>query len=114
METKIERTHWGNGKLRSEQPRVGGERHGLQRWWWESGQLRSERPYVGGVPHGVRKWWYPSGQQESEIPYVGGVWHGMVKYWHQNGDIGWFWLWNQGEQVATFYPRNETQRWKLK
>jgi antitoxin component YwqK of YwqJK toxin-antitoxin module len=90
METKVERTYHPNGKLRSETPRVGGKRHGVWKWWW------------------------PDGEPSSEVPYVGGVWHGMVKYWHQNGDIDEFWLWNQGEQVATFYPRNQTQRWKLK
>jgi antitoxin component YwqK of YwqJK toxin-antitoxin module len=90
METKIERTYWGNGKLRSETPRVGGKRHGLQRWWYSNGQLGSEKPYVDGVVHG------------------------MAKYWNRNGDIDCFWLYNQGEHVATFNPRNQTKRWKLK
>jgi antitoxin component YwqK of YwqJK toxin-antitoxin module len=114
METEIERTYWENGQLESEQPHVGGKLHGVTKWWYQSGQQESEQPHVGGVPHGVRKWWRSSGQQESEIPYVGGEWHGMVKNWHPDGDIGVFWLYNKGEYVATFYPRNETQRWKLK
>jgi antitoxin component YwqK of YwqJK toxin-antitoxin module len=90
METKIERTHWGSGKL------------------------RSELPYVSGVPHGVWKWWWESGQLRSEYPYVDGVVHGMAKGWGRNGDIGWFRLYNKGEYVAKFYPQNKTQRWKLK
>jgi antitoxin component YwqK of YwqJK toxin-antitoxin module len=90
METKIERTHWGNGKL------------------------NSERPYVGGVPHGLQRWWHPNGQLRSEQPYVGGMLHGMAKWWHRDGDIVEFWLWNQDELVAKFFPRNQTQRWKLK
>jgi antitoxin component YwqK of YwqJK toxin-antitoxin module len=90
METEIERTYWGDG------------------------QLRSELLYVNGVLHGMGRWWYPNGQLRLERAYVGGVWHGMEKYWHQNGDIDEFWLWNQDELVARFYPRNQTQRWKLK
>jgi antitoxin component YwqK of YwqJK toxin-antitoxin module len=90
METKIERVYWNSGKLRSETPRVGGKRHGLMKWWRESGQLFLE------------------------CPYVDGKWHGMSKSWDRDGDIDEFWLCNQGEQVAVFYPKNATQRWKLK
>jgi antitoxin component YwqK of YwqJK toxin-antitoxin module len=90
METKIERTHWSNGQLQSEWPCVGGMRHGLTKWWWSNGQLRLERAYVGGV------------------------WHGMEKRWDPYGNIAYFWLYNQNELVAKFYPRNQTQRWKLK
>jgi antitoxin component YwqK of YwqJK toxin-antitoxin module len=90
METKIERTYHGNGKLRSETPRVGGKRHGLTKWWWKNGKPSYEQPYVGGMRHG------------------------MVKHWLQNGGIRVFWLYNKGEQVARFFPRNQTQRWKLK
>jgi antitoxin component YwqK of YwqJK toxin-antitoxin module len=90
METKIERTYYPNGKL------------------------YSERPYVGGVLHGVAKWWWPSGQLWLECTYVDGKWHGMAKWWHESGGIDEFHLYNQGEQVAEFNPRNEAQRWKLK
>jgi antitoxin component YwqK of YwqJK toxin-antitoxin module len=90
METKVERIYWGDGRLRLEQPYVGGKQHGMAKWWWESGQLESEQPYVNGVRHGMAKWW------------------------GRNGDIDCFWLWNQGELVAKFFPKNETQRWKLK
>jgi antitoxin component YwqK of YwqJK toxin-antitoxin module len=90
METKVERAYWGNGKLQSERPYVDGMLHGMERWWWESGQLWSEYSYEGGKRHGVEK------------------------QWNQNGDIAYFCLYNQNEQVAKFYPRNETQRWKLK
>jgi antitoxin component YwqK of YwqJK toxin-antitoxin module len=90
METKIERTYWGNG------------------------QLYSETPYAGEKPHGTAKWWHPSGQLGSEYPYVDGKPHGMVKQWDPYGNIEYFRLYNQGEYVATFYPRNQTQRWKLK
>jgi antitoxin component YwqK of YwqJK toxin-antitoxin module len=86
----------------------------IKRKYWDNGQLRSEHPYMGGIPHGVMKWWYPSGQLGSETSYVGGVVHGMAKHWRQDGDIVWSRLYNQGEVVATFYPKNETQRWKLK
>jgi antitoxin component YwqK of YwqJK toxin-antitoxin module len=86
----------------------------IKRIYWDNGKLYSEQPYVDGVLHGTVKWWRESGQLSSEHIYVDGKRHGMVKYWHQNGDIDEFWLWNQGEQVATFYPRNQTQRWKLK
>jgi antitoxin component YwqK of YwqJK toxin-antitoxin module len=114
METKVERIYWGDGQLRSEATYVGGMLHGTVKWWWKSGELRSERPYVGGVLHGVAKWWYRDGQLELEVPYVGGKSHGMEKWWHPNGDIRWFRLYNQGEQVAEFNPKNETQKWKLK
>jgi antitoxin component YwqK of YwqJK toxin-antitoxin module len=90
METEIERTYHPNGKLQSEQPHVDGVRHGLTKYWRRNGQLESEHPYVDGKPHGVWKWWRP------------------------NGDIVEFWLWNQDELVAKFFPRNETQKWKLK
>jgi antitoxin component YwqK of YwqJK toxin-antitoxin module len=90
METKIKRTYWGDGRLQSEYSHVGGKQHGMSKWWRESGKLESEQPYVGGVRHGMAKWW------------------------RQNGDIGEFCLWNQNEQVARFYPRNQMQRWKLK
>jgi antitoxin component YwqK of YwqJK toxin-antitoxin module len=90
METEIERTYWGNGQLQSETPYAGGVLHGLTKYWRRNGQLESEHPYVDGKPHGVWKWW------------------------HQNGDIDEFNLYNQNELVAIFYPRNETQRWKLK
>jgi antitoxin component YwqK of YwqJK toxin-antitoxin module len=90
METKIERTYWSNGNL------------------------HSETPYVNGVWHGIRKRRWSSGQLGSEMPYVGGMLHGMAKGWSPNGDIEWFRLYNQGEYVAKFFPRNKTQRWKLK
>jgi antitoxin component YwqK of YwqJK toxin-antitoxin module len=90
METKIERTYHPNGKLRSEVTYVGGERHGLTKYWWKSGELSSEYTYVGGERHGMIKWWY------------------------RDGDIEYFRLYNQGEAVATFYPKDKTQRWKLK
>jgi antitoxin component YwqK of YwqJK toxin-antitoxin module len=90
METKVEREYWGSGELRLEQPHVGGKQHGMSTYWWKSGELESEQPYVNGVRHG------------------------MAKCWRQDGGIDGFWLYNQGEQVAKFYPRNETQRWKLK
>jgi antitoxin component YwqK of YwqJK toxin-antitoxin module len=90
METKIERTYYPNG------------------------ELNSELPYVGGKLHGVGKWWRESGQLFLECPYVDGKRHGMSKQWWRNGDISGFWLYNQGELVATFYPQNKTQRWKLK
>jgi antitoxin component YwqK of YwqJK toxin-antitoxin module len=86
----------------------------IERTYHPNGQLRSEHTYVGGVPHGAWKWWHQNGQLGSERSYVGGVRHGMDKLWRQNGDIEDFWLYNQGEQVAKFYPRNQTQRWKLK
>jgi antitoxin component YwqK of YwqJK toxin-antitoxin module len=90
METKIERTYHPNGKLQSERPYVGGVRHGLTKWWWSNGQLGSETSYVGGMRHGMEKWW------------------------SQSGGIAYYCLYNQGEQVAKFFPRNQTQRWKLK
>jgi antitoxin component YwqK of YwqJK toxin-antitoxin module len=90
METKVERKYWSSGELCSETPYVDGVRHGLQRSWRQNGELWSERPYVDGELHGMDKWW------------------------HRNGDIDEFWLWNQNELVAKFYPRNQTQRWKLK
>jgi antitoxin component YwqK of YwqJK toxin-antitoxin module len=90
METKIERTYWGDG------------------------QLRSELLYVNEVRHGLSKWRYQSGELGSEVPYVDGVVHGMAKYWRRNGDISGFWLYNQDELVAKFNPKNKTQRWKLK
>jgi antitoxin component YwqK of YwqJK toxin-antitoxin module len=90
METKIKRTYWSNGKLQSERSRVDGKLHGMVKHWYESGQLRSEYPYI-----------------DEEL-------HGMAKWWHQDGGIRWFWLYNKGELVTTFYPKNETQRWKLK
>jgi antitoxin component YwqK of YwqJK toxin-antitoxin module len=86
----------------------------IERKYWKSGKLQSETPYVNGTLHGVWKLWWENGQQESEQPYVDGKLHGMEKSWWQDGDIYYFWLWNQDELVATFYPRNETQRWKLK
>jgi hypothetical protein len=90
METEIKREYWDNGKLQSETSYVGGVRHGVERWWWENGELWSEYSYEGGKRHG------------------------MMKQWWENGDIYYFCLWNQNEQVARFYPRNKTQRWKLK
>jgi antitoxin component YwqK of YwqJK toxin-antitoxin module len=90
METKIKRTYWSDGKLRSEYAYVGGERHGVHKWWYESGQLGSEYPYVDGKQHG------------------------MAKYLRRNGDIIFYYLYNQDEEVATFYPQNQTQKWKLK
>jgi antitoxin component YwqK of YwqJK toxin-antitoxin module len=90
METKIERIYHPNGQLRSEQPHVGGKRHGLMKWWFSNGQLCSEYTYVDGVLHG------------------------MDKQWSYSGDIDKFLLYNKGKAVATFYPKNETQRWKLK
>jgi antitoxin component YwqK of YwqJK toxin-antitoxin module len=113
METKVEREYWDNGQLRSEATYVGGERHGLTKWWWSNGQLRLERAYVDGVRHGMEKWWWPDGELGSENRYVDGKRHGMSKCWDRNGGV-WFYLYNQGEQVAKFYPRNQTQRWKLK
>jgi antitoxin component YwqK of YwqJK toxin-antitoxin module len=90
METEIKRTYHGNGQLWSEHPYVDGMLHGMVKWWWEDGQLSSEHPYVGGELHGMMKWW------------------------DQDGGIGWFYLYNQGEYVARFYPKNETHKWKLK
>jgi antitoxin component YwqK of YwqJK toxin-antitoxin module len=86
----------------------------IEREYWDNGKLRSETPYAGEKPHGVSKWWYESGQLWSEQPYVNGVRHGMSRQWDRDGDIAVFWLCNQGELVAVFYPRNQTQRWKLK
>jgi antitoxin component YwqK of YwqJK toxin-antitoxin module len=86
----------------------------IKRAYWDNGELRSEHPYVDGKLHGVRKWWWESGQLWLEQLYVDGVLHGMVKEWRRNGDIGCFLLWNQDELVAKFYPKNKTQRWKLK
>jgi antitoxin component YwqK of YwqJK toxin-antitoxin module len=62
----------------------------IEREYWDNGKLRSERAYVGGELHGMIKWWY------------------------RDGDIEYFRLYNQGEAVATFYPKDKTQRWKLK
>jgi antitoxin component YwqK of YwqJK toxin-antitoxin module len=90
METKVERKYWGSGELQSETPYVNGTLHGVWKLWWENGKPWSERPYVGGKRHGMAKWGSP------------------------NGDIDEFWLWNQDELVAKFFPRNQTQRWKLK
>jgi antitoxin component YwqK of YwqJK toxin-antitoxin module len=114
METKVELTYWENGQLRSETPRVGGKRHGMEKWWHPNGQLDSEYPYASGMLHGMMKYWHPNGQQESEQSYVDGKLHGMAKWWRQDGDVDEFCLYNQNEQVAKFYPRNQTQRWKLK
>jgi antitoxin component YwqK of YwqJK toxin-antitoxin module len=86
----------------------------IERIYHPNGQLRSEYLYVDGKRHGIMKWWYQDGQLESEHPYVDGKLHGMEKSWWQDGDIYYFWLWNQGELVTAFYPKNETQRWKLK
>jgi antitoxin component YwqK of YwqJK toxin-antitoxin module len=86
----------------------------IKRIYHPNGQLHSERAYVGGVRHGLTKYWWKSGELCSEYPYVDGKSHGMVKHWLQNGDIRCFWIWNQNEHVASFYPRNKTQRWKLK
>jgi antitoxin component YwqK of YwqJK toxin-antitoxin module len=86
----------------------------IKRKYWDNGQLRSERPCVDGIPHGLTKWWYENGQLWLEQPCVDGVLHGMVKWWWQSGGIDEFRLYNQGELVAKFYPRNQTQRWKLK
>jgi antitoxin component YwqK of YwqJK toxin-antitoxin module len=62
----------------------------------------------------IKRTYHLNGQLGSETSYVDGKPHGMEKWWSQNGDIVWFRLYNQGEVVATFYPKNETQRWKLK
>jgi antitoxin component YwqK of YwqJK toxin-antitoxin module len=86
----------------------------IERDYYENGKPWSEQPYVDGKLHGIWKWWYPSGKLSSEATYVDGVRHGMQKWWHPNGNIDEFWLYNQGEVVAKFYPKNETQRWKLK
>jgi antitoxin component YwqK of YwqJK toxin-antitoxin module len=86
----------------------------IEREYHPNGRLRLETPYAGGVLHGLTKYWYSNGELGSEKPYVDGKRHGMAKYWNRNGDIDCFWLYNQGEHVATFNPRNQTQRWKLK
>jgi antitoxin component YwqK of YwqJK toxin-antitoxin module len=86
----------------------------IKRTYWSNGQLQSEWPCVDGIPHGLTKWWWSNGQLGSAVPYVDGMPHGMIKWWHRDGDIDGFWLWNQGEVVAVFYPQNQTQRWKLK
>jgi antitoxin component YwqK of YwqJK toxin-antitoxin module len=114
METKVELTYYSNGELRSERSRVDGKLHGMVKHWYQNGQLRSERPYVDGMPHGMIKWWYRDGQLGAETFYVDGVIHGVAKWWSPNGDIDEFRLWNQDKLVAKFYPRNQTQRWKLK
>jgi antitoxin component YwqK of YwqJK toxin-antitoxin module len=86
----------------------------IKRTYYPNGELNSELPYVGGKLHGVGKSWYHGGQLGSEYPYVDGKTHGMGKQWDPDGGIRWFCLYNQSEHVATFYPRNETQKWKLK
>jgi antitoxin component YwqK of YwqJK toxin-antitoxin module len=86
----------------------------IERTYWDNGEPCSEYPFVGGKLHGVRKYWYSNGQLGSAVPYVDGVRHGMAKYWNRNGDIRVCYLYNQDEQVAKFYPRNQAQRWKLK
>jgi antitoxin component YwqK of YwqJK toxin-antitoxin module len=62
----------------------------IKRIYWDNGKLYSEQPYVDGKPHGIIKWWW------------------------QDGGIDEFCLYNQGEQVAVFYPKDKTKRWKLK
>jgi antitoxin component YwqK of YwqJK toxin-antitoxin module len=87
----------------------------VEREYHPNGELRSEHTYVDGKRHGMVKYWFHSGELSYEYPYVDGKRHGMMKSWrHRDGDIVEFCLYNQGELVATFYPQNKAQRWKLK
>jgi hypothetical protein len=77
------RTHYRNGQLQEEQPRLNGRIHGVLRRWHKNGVLALEQPHEHGVPHGVCRQWGEDGKLLGSFKIKHGT--GIHRHWHDDG-----------------------------
>lgn len=109
--TRVDKSYWENGNLKSELPYRNGKLNGVARWYYEDGTLQQEVPYVDNKINGVLKRYHDNGRREAEETYVNDMkngkaveytypgkrieqkyyrndtLHGIYRKWHRNGKI---------------------------
>ena len=69
----VQRSYWGNGKLKSEQRYVDGKLDGAYKTWYENGQVFQDGQYANGMMDGSWLIFYPDGQLASRAVYDKGT-----------------------------------------
>lgn len=120
--TKVERSFYPNGQLRSEVTLVNGLPNGFTRRWYPNGVLAEELSVKGGTFEGISKrWndkgellgtfevrngtglyklWYDSGILQGEISYVNGNFTGRQRAWFEDRELVTEVFWIRGRKVS--------------
>ena len=107
--SKVQRTFFRNGQLRSETWLLDGQFHGPTRAWHRNGQLATGEFYDHGLAHGlgqrwneagkllgsfrmkhgtgIRRDWFENGKLSSESSRVNGFFTGRMRHWIMDGTL---------------------------
>ncbi|MCW5910366.1 MAG: hypothetical protein KIT62_04795 [Cyclobacteriaceae bacterium] len=85
---RVETAKHPNGKLKSEVPYAGKQKHGLAKTYDKEGNIMLELPYVWGKREGQSKRYYEGGKQVFQTTeYKDDLIHGMQVKYRENGDL---------------------------
>src|SRR5262245_54689796 len=79
------RDYWPSGNLRTQEPLVDGQRHGLAEYFHDNGQLYGKIPWENGKKHGTFTLFDKSGEVEEELSYKHGELDGLNKWYYPGG-----------------------------
>ena len=96
------RSYYENGKVRHEQPQVGGLREGVTVFFREDGSKESEVGFSRDNLHGVYRYYDPTGKLTLDRPFDRGREHGPHVRFHPNGKKAEEGAFAQGRQVGPY------------
>ena len=78
---------WPNGQIKSKEPRVNGNKHGVAYYFHANGQKYTEINWVNNYKHGRYKTYRDDGTLEGDYSYNQGQIHGLIKWYDQKGEL---------------------------
>lgn len=82
-----QREHWPNGALKSEEPLVNGQIHGIGKYWFDNGARYGEIPYNHGKKHGYFMLYRADGNKDQSLSYKDGHPFGLCEWYKEDGSL---------------------------
>lgn len=92
-------TNWSSGALKSKEPLLDGQVHGVATFRFENGQLYGQIPFKHGEKHGRFKLHRENGIIDQELSYKEGRLHGVCRWYDNNGKLKQEELYRDGELI---------------
>lgn len=91
--------YWPNGKIRSDEPLINGQRHGLAKYFFANGSKYTEIYWVHGQKHGRYKTYREDGTLEADYSYNMGKVHGKNIWYDDKGQVKQVSIYRYGEYL---------------
>jgi hypothetical protein len=99
LTTNFRITNWRNGAMKSKEPMLSEQVHGVATFRFENGQLYGEIPFYRGQKNGRFKLYRENGSLDQELSYKKGRLHGVCRWYDKKGKLKQEELYLDGELI---------------